>query len=207
MGFFSRQSSPAQEFRDNLSRGVGYLRCAGGAAARQTADSVSKAREVAGPRVDNASTFLSTSSAMPLSEHSGALVPPSPRMNAPSSIATSQSSAPSSVAVAGKSQSARVSDPDTWPRPPSMGNAAKPVNIIPPMPAFRAEPADEFDDDDDDDILDEPVEIVSAVAAPTAVTAIPVPASTAMQYTVKRPSNQATNTDMSWVNLNASANR
>ena len=54
MGFFSRQSSPAQEFRDNLSRGAGYLRCAGGAAARQTADSVSKARDVAGPRLDNA---------------------------------------------------------------------------------------------------------------------------------------------------------
>ncbi|QSB05395.1 hypothetical protein [Natronoglycomyces albus] len=54
MGFISRQSSPAQEFRENLSRGVGHLRCAGGAAARQTADSVSRAREVARPKLDNA---------------------------------------------------------------------------------------------------------------------------------------------------------
>ena len=100
---------------------------------------------------------------------------------------------------------ARASDLDAWPRPPSAGrtlsvrtNSVKTMNSVrtaespPPLPhSFNhdLEPPDEFGED-------------NAPATPTAITAIPVPASTAMQYTVRKPSPKpVTNSDMSWVNL------
>ena len=98
---------------------------------------------------------------------------------------------------------ARASDPDTWPRPPSNGltirtNSVKTMGSVrtadspPPLPrSFNddLEPPQEFEEE--------------APATPTAITAIPVPASTAMQYTVRKPSPKpVTNSDMSWVNLN-----
>lgn len=125
---------------------------------------------------------------------------PSPRGLVTPSVDTSRSSDPSFMDD--HSKSARVSDPDTWPRPPSMGNAPKPVDVMPPVPSGKAEHDDDDDDDDEDFDYDEDphIEVVTAKATPTAKTAIPVPGSTAMQYTVNK---KAPNTDMSWVNLSA----
>lgn len=88
---------------------------------------------------------------------------------------------------------ARASDPDTWPRPPTHGNAAKTVETMPPMPSREAQVGDIYDE---------------APSTPTATTAIPIPASTAMQYTVKKPpAKPVANSDMSWLNLGPLANK
>lgn len=71
-----------------------------------------------------------------------------------------------------------------------------------PTPPQRASIVDM---DDESDYYDEEPEVVYATAssglAPTAMTAIPVPGSTAMEYTVKKPVQKSGNTDMGWVNL------
>ncbi|KAL9086157.1 MAG: hypothetical protein Q9159_004337 [Coniocarpon cinnabarinum] len=109
--------------------------------------------------------------------------------------------------------SIRASDPNTWPQPPVAArakgltvrtnstktiNSAQSADSPPPVPQSfgqHLEPPDEFEEDD-------------APPTPTAITAIPVPASTAMQYTVRKPSPKpATNTDMSWLNLGPIQNR
>ncbi|KAI9728673.1 MAG: hypothetical protein M1828_002779 [Chrysothrix sp. TS-e1954] len=84
-------------------------------------------------------------------------------------------------------QPPRISDPDTWPRPPKSliipeDEAAPGVQEI--MRPTRSH----------DGVDDEP-------STPTATTAIPIPASTAMQYTVKKPPKTVTNSDLSWLNL------
>ncbi|KAB8339039.1 hypothetical protein FH972_021975 [Carpinus fangiana] len=71
-----------------------------------------------------------------------------------------------------------------------------------PTPPQRASIVDMDDLESSDD---EEAEVVYATAssgaAPTAMTAIPVPGSTAMQYTVKKAPKDTGNTDMGWVDL------
>lgn len=98
---------------------------------------------------------------------------------------------------------ARASDPDTWPRPPSAGGLTVRTNSVKTTSSVRTAESPpplprSFNQD-----LEPPVEFEEeAPSTPTAITAIPVPASTAMQYTVRKPSPKpVTNSDMSWVNL------
>lgn len=72
--------------------------------------------------------------------------------------------------------------------------------IVRPAPAQRASIV-EIDDSDDDDFEEPVIVTASSNAAPTALTAIPVPASTAMKFTVKKPAKAAPSNDMSWVSL------
>ena len=137
-----------------------------------------------------------TNSLQPIYETNNIMKPQVARI----STATNQSRISDGPVVNG----ARASDPDTWPRPPGASglsirtNSVKTMNSVrtadspPPLPkSFNhdLEPPEEFEEE--------------APSTPTAITAIPVPASTAMQYTVRKPSPKpVTNSDMSWVNLN-----
>ena len=91
---------------------------------------------------------------------------------------------------------ARVSDPDTWPRPPSTA-AVKMARRPPPLSETKhAAVPYKVANDDDNYVIDD------APATPTAITAIPVPASTAMQYTVKKsPKAPAGSDNLSWVRI------
>lgn len=90
---------------------------------------------------------------------------------------------------------ARVSDPDTWPRPPSTA-AVKLAHRPAPLSETQAEAVPPRPTYDDDYVIEE------TPSTPTAITAIPVPASTAMQYTVKKPQKPPTSSDnLSWVRI------
>ena len=127
------------------------------------------------------------------------------------SVRKPQAARVSNATTALSSRTSGGPDIDAWPRPPSAGkgltvrtNSTKTVDSSrtadspPPLPkSFNRdlEPPDEFAEE-------------GLPATPTAVTAIPVPASTAMQYTVRKPSPKpASNTDMSWINLGPIQNR
>ena len=90
---------------------------------------------------------------------------------------------------------ARVSDPDTWPRPPSTA-AVKQSRKPPPVLENPRETLPLRPPDEDDFMIEE------APNTPTAMTAIPVPASTAMQYEVKKPQKPPTTSDnLDWVRI------
>lgn len=72
----------------------------------------------------------------------------------------------------------RASDPDTWPRPPSN---------------YRSRQSAALEEYDDEDVY---IHDQQPPDTPTATTAIPIPASTAMQYTVTKPKKPISNEDM-----------